>query len=319
VVAIHSLREIAEKLQVRAVAATIGNHDVDSHQLLGKGTFFAVKEMFLNFPLIEIAQQNSFFNSGFACIEGEDFRVLSINSVLSHTSKESAQSGSANTVQLAAIRKALQSLDPKRFQLCLVHHHVIPHEELDLGAKDLLVGGEELLSLLEEFEFALVVHGHKHHPRLRYSTSGRLPIFASGSMSAAIDPVTGTSCRNTVHIITLSEPSADVPNPHGRIHSWDLRLDKGWQRTSRESSSFPGVEGFGCHTSVHDIAKSIAGAFGKLGKTVGLWEEITASVPAVQFLIPSDMDALAKVLEFTYGLFVRLDAAEPQLIGRKTQ
>lgn len=318
VVAIHSLREVAAKLGVTMTAATLGNHDVDSHGVIGKGTFFAAKELFCDFPIVGVDQQNSFFNNGFALIEGEEFRILSVNSVMSHTTRALAESGAANKVQLAAIKLKCEALEPKALQICLVHHHVIPHEELDLGAKDLLVGGEELLTELEGLGFCLVIHGHKHHPRLRYSPSGRLPIFASGSVAAAIDPVTGTSCRNTFHIIDLHEASDLVSNVHGRIHSWDLRLDKGWQRTSRDSSSFPGIAGFGCHTPVADIATSVADVFLKADKPFLLWEDVLAAIPLVGLLIPSDMDALAKGLSENHSLLVRSDPAEPMVIGKRS-
>ena len=316
VVAIHSIREIAAKLKVKTVAATIGNHDVDSHGIIGKGPFFAAKEMFCDFPIVEIDQQNSFFNNGFAVIEGDGFRILSVNSVMSHTTRQLAESGEANSVQLAAIKSKLKDLPQKKLQICLVHHHVIPHEELELGAKDLLVGGEALLAGLEALGFALVIHGHKHHPRLRYSPSGRLPIFASGSVSAAIDPVTGSSCRNTFHIIELNEASSLIANTHGRIYSWDLRLDKGWQETSRDSSSFPGIAGFGCHEPVINVASAIAKAFQTANKPFLMWEDVKSAVPQVEFLIPSDMDSLAKALSADHNLLVRNDPAEPTVIGR---
>jgi len=314
-VAVLSVREIATLLGAKEIAATIGNHDVDSRNHNGLGPFYGVQSMFQDFPLADRNQANSFFNQGFAFVEGDEFRVVVINSVIGHINKEAAEAGTASPIEIAALRSALSGLSIKKFNICLVHHHVIPHEELQLGAKDLLTGGENLLLLLEQFGFCLVIHGHKHHPRLRYSTSRSLPIFASGSFSAAIDPVTGSACRNTFHIIELLEPDGIVAEFHGRVLTWDLKLDTGWMRTSLGSSSFPGTAGFGFTTSIKSLAKKVAGYVLSTGNPYVSWGDVVANVPEVAFLIPSDVLSLSRELADVHGLNSAPNPGEPTLIG----
>lgn len=317
IVGVHCIREVAAKLGISVIAATIGNHDVDSRGIIGTNPFFAAKEMFIDFPIKSLEEQDSFFTRGFAIVEESNFRILLLNSVLSHTCKEAAEAGSATSVQIAALEQKLRNLPPKPFQVCVVHHHVIPHEDLALGAKDLLVGGEAILQLLEQENYSLVIHGHKHHPRLRYSTQGRLPVFAAGSLSAAIDPITGSACRNTFHIVELFETSEKIPYMHGRIDSWDLKLDHGWERTSRSSSSFPGGAGFGCHNDIDLLSSKINEVV--VNVPFVPWVDLGSKIPQLQFLIPSDLERLAKTLESTYGLSIAGDRAEPIMVGRQTQ
>jgi len=316
IVAVHSLREVASLLGAKAIAATLGNHDVDSRGSIGLGPFYAARQMFPDFPISDRAQSNSFFNQGFAILEGENFRVLLVNSVISHTTKDASEAGLASPVELAALRAALSGLPPKAFNLCLVHHHVIPHEQLQLGAKDLMVGGEELLRLLEELGFCLVIHGHKHHPRLRYSTTGLLPVFAAGSLSAAIDPITGSDCRNTFHIIDLNTPGAVVNNIHGQIHTWELKLETGWTRTTRKSSGFPGLAGFGFRSSIESLAQQIAEYFAQAGLPFLRWTDIVTSIPQLAYLIPTDVEAISRHLLSVHRLKADTDPAEPIMIGR---
>lgn len=317
VVGVYVLREVAQALGVETIIATLGNHDVDSRQQYGPDSHFAAKNMFSDFPIADPAERNRFFQDGFACIEGSDYRALILNSVLGHNNKEAAVSGSANNIQLSAIDDYLQSLTPKLYQICLVHHHPIPHEELQLGAQDLLIGGEQLIQLLERYSFSLLVHGHKHHPRIRYSTSGRLPIFASGSLSAAIDPKTGSACRNTFHIVDLHAPNPRLNFSRGTITTWDLKLESGWHPSSRGSSSFPGKVGFGCHDPIDSIANAISDAFKTLSFPTARWSEILTLVPQAEFLIPSDLITLTNCLANKFSLKIETDPAEPAILYQK--
>lgn len=314
VVGVYALREVKTALGAERLVATLGNHDIDSRSVTGTSPFFAAKNMFSDFPIENEVERNRFFNQGFAIIEGDDYRFLSINSVAHHLTKEAAKSGNADDVQISSIEKALGVLDRKKYQIALVHHHPIPHEELNLGGADLLVKGELLLDLLERFSFNLVIHGHKHHPRLRYSNRGKLAVFSSGSLSAAIDPITGSACRNTFHLVELFEEMHNVASPCGTIKTWDLKLDKGWEITNRKSSSFPGETGFGCHESAVDLAAQIDKNIPQPGFLK--WSEAKAVIPQLQFLIPSDLEAVASELLNKYKIVLAPDGSDPVMAYR---
>jgi UDP-2,3-diacylglucosamine pyrophosphatase LpxH len=36
-----------------------------------------------------------------------------------------------------------------------------------LGSYDLMINGEQLVDILEKHNFCLLIHGHKHHPRIQ--------------------------------------------------------------------------------------------------------------------------------------------------------
>ena len=66
-----------------------------------------------------------------------------------------------------------------------------------------MVNGSLLLSLLERFGFQLVVHGHKHHPKLSYAAGGGASpaVLASGSLAAIATPILATNARNLFHLV----------------------------------------------------------------------------------------------------------------------
>jgi hypothetical protein len=73
--------------------------------------------------------------------------------------------------------------------------------------------GDDLIQLLEESSPNqwLVIHGHKHYPKLQYArgTSGDAPVILSaGSTAAVAYPIYGPDGRNQVHLIEIDVDEA---------------------------------------------------------------------------------------------------------------
>ena len=214
VVGLFNAREIGAKLKAKTVVACLGNHDVDSRLQFSSDPFYLGRKLFLDFPVECAEQHRNFYSSGFAIEEGECWRCLIVNSVLHHTDSETAKRGLLTVEQLNEIDGHLKGLSAKSIKFCLFHHHPIPHEEMGLGAHDLMEGGERLLQILERERFALAIHGHKHHPRLRYSNGGNaaIPVFAAGSLSAIISDRLSRSVRNTFHLVEVEAENNNIKN-----------------------------------------------------------------------------------------------------------
>jgi predicted phosphodiesterase len=315
VVGLFNAREIGLKLQASNIIASLGNHDVDSHQLFSPDHLYLGRRLFSDFPCNEKVLLDSYYGAGFAVIDKSDWQCLIVNSVVHHVDVASAERGLVTSEQLEAIGAALEKLEPNPIRLCLVHHHPLPHEEMGLGAKDLMEGGEELLQILEKHQFGLVIHGHKHHPRLRYSTSGNaaIPVFASGSLAAVIPDRLSRSVRNTFHLVQLQTANTTVPSLHGNIRTWELSTDKGWVPSTLQSAGFPHRAGFGCRTPAGSLITKIKNALG--ADSWMEWDNLLRIIPELEFLSPIELRQVGQLSE-PEGIFIKPRAEEPFLVGK---
>jgi UDP-2,3-diacylglucosamine pyrophosphatase LpxH len=291
------VKEIARSLGDCPIAITLGNHDVDSHRTHDADVFKIPRHFDPSFPCADSSRRQAFWANGLFSIEGSEWRIVVINSVMSHHDEKSAKRGKVTESQLAALRANLADGVRPRFQVALCHHHPIPHEGLGLGADDLMENGSLLVELLEEYEFNLVVHGHKHYPRLRYSGAGTtgITVFASGSLSA-ISPWVMTNTKNLFHIVELDGSSVPGCIRQGIIHSWAFGYGKGWQKRHSDAADFPAIAGFGCRMSPRDIAAGTAQIVSQLEVPLLSWDQLIQSQPQPAFLLPTDFERYSEIL-----------------------
>jgi 3',5'-cyclic AMP phosphodiesterase CpdA len=248
------VREIAEALRAPIVAPTLGNHDVNS-RVPGDDPFHLAKALFPQFPCKSEDVVNEFWARGFCKIESDDFRILIVNSVASHTNEVSAKRGLVSDQQLSHIRSFLTSAPRKKFQIAVFHHHPMLHEDINLGTADVMENGSLLMQTLSEGDVCLVVHGHKHHPKLSYAPGASpLPVLAAGSFSAGLKYGLATRTRNVFHLLTLNENVAISGLIRGTVKSWQFQYGKGWTPASCDAVDFPHRTGFGCYAPPRELS-----------------------------------------------------------------
>jgi predicted phosphodiesterase len=312
-VSVLTVRDLASTLKVDKVVATLGNHDIDSRNIHKQGFDYLARNIFADFPILDKNERASYFSDGVCVTETATAAFLIVNSVHAHRDPDSAKRGLITTAQQEAIELAIEKLATDKLRICVTHHHPLPHEMLNLGAADLLEGGDMLLDSLEKSSFDLLVHGHKHHPRLRYTTGGAaaLPVFSSGSLSAVLSDKVARSCRNTFHILELSkEPGSKAT---GEITTWEFSAHDGWVPASHISAGINGLCGFGAGHQLADIASSVANCFDQ--KNTIPWDELIHSDPRLRYLIPSEMDELGRKLA-QIGLLIKPHFRSPYSVGK---
>ena len=97
--------------------------------------------------------------------------VLCLNScIYIEKDKLSEKRGELDDKQLLKIKQELQNIEPSRLdsaiRIALIHHHPVLIPELvekDRGY-DAVVQADKLLTILHQFGFHLLLHGHKHYP-----------------------------------------------------------------------------------------------------------------------------------------------------------
>ncbi len=308
--------KIARSLQAKVTAATLGNHDVIWKAPVDN-SFKLANDLLPQFPTSDPELYKHFWADGFYIEEKENYRILVVNSVWHQTNEVSAKRGLISTSQLDSIEKRLSDCSPKAFQIALCHHHPIQHEEIDLGPNDLMENGSIFVDLLSKYKFSLLVHGHKHHPRLRVGNSGGyyLPVFAAGSFSAGMKLGLGTRARNVFHIIEL-EDSSDNTSPKGTIKTWQFQVQRGWTKATYSAADFPHLAGFGSNCQPDELASLVERTFNSHDKEIISWTHITTSIPEIQWVPPSTLNAVNRVLS-TRGFQLSPSAPDrPQTIGK---
>lgn len=308
-------REITKALNAQTIVATLGNHDVDSRRRHGRDPFRLPRRLDSRFPAPKRASRNSYWSKGFAVVDSDTLRILTLNSASHHLSKKAAEHGKFSEQQLSELEDELARLDPVPFQIAVVHHHPIIHEEFRLGTYDVIEGGTQLVRILERFGFHLLVHGHKHFPRLSYASADcSLPVFGAGSFSVILPDNIAGKTRNLFHLLRLRSKELQGCKRPGEIESWEFHPGRGWEEPTFASANLPAITGFGFRPNVAEIANTITRFFNNKRRDILRWSSITSRLPQLRYLVPTDLMSLAEELKRH-----RLEITPPDLpqcIGR---
>jgi len=306
--------EIARRLGAQERIATIGNHDVSSRD--GGNVFDVAKNIDDDFPVRDKNKQDEFWNRGFCLLEypAQGFRILVINSAHHHYTEARARSGEILNKQLEAIEECLENLknsDYFPFQVAMTHHHPFPHERYNLGSADTIINGTLLVTLLNKYNFKLIIHGHKHDVLLRYSDAGpnSTAIFSAGSFSCKPKNLLQGS-NNTFHIVELSDDTVQNCRGQGIIETYHYTWGLGWTESSNQY--FPHKTGFGCYLPVENLAKNVyewitttwvqSNTHAVKGRIIVEWDEVLAEFPEIAFLTPSTFEKFGEFSQKQYKM-----------------
>ncbi len=297
-----AVKEISAALGATLIATTLGNHDVDSRKKHHPNAFHMSRHVARDYPLADDSQRSEFWNDGFTIIDHPAVRIVVINSVAEHHSVAQAERGSVTPELLSNLDRRLRGLPSRQPQVALVHHHPIPHEDSGLGSEDLMVNGSLLLDRLGEHGVRVVVHGHKHHPRLRYydAAGQQMVIFAAGSFAAI--SARFFDAGNLFHIVELEAHAALNTTQAGRIKSWAYSHGKGWGPAHPRLHGIPSDTGFGCLLDPSALAADIARLSLAGPTTVLMWADVTQSLPDLSYVTPAHLESVSAELLRVHGI-----------------
>ena len=269
------------------------------------------------FPVSDQRGCDHFWARHYVIIESSQYRIVLLNSSAYHGSgTDEFERGRITETTRRALETELAAADDGRLNILLCHHHPHPHTELNLGESDLMLGGQLLLELLGSGDVGqwIVIHGHKHHPKISYgqSTTSLAPIvFAAGSMSARLYAELQANVRNQVYLLEFPLDGIREQGIRATFRSWDWLPSTGWVPAG-DRSGLPHIGGFGCRDNPVRLAGRIAAAITDVSAE---WGEVLSNTPEVQFLTPADWRLVkielerhhvVKVLE-TGGQILRLE------------
>jgi len=311
------VKEIGEVLKVKKenVLATLGNHDVDSRYNLFDEVFDLAKTIGGGFPLNDDDLIKTFWAKGFCIAEREQLRILIVNSVYFHSNSEETVQGKINEWQLQEIEIELKKFSDEKIQVALFHHHPIEHSRQKLGVEDVIAHGGQLMDLLNKFNFDLAIHGHKHHPWLRYSpgTGNTTPIFSSGSFAATSSAMV-TGSKNTFHKITIKKNSGQ--KACGHIETWEYLPNNGWRLAESGDPFFPMYTGFGFNGSIDDLVTRTRDIINKGNGEFLKWNDFIEQAEEINYLTPDESIEFRKKLS-KEGIITNPELPKiPNLIGK---
>jgi len=292
----QSVDEIQRKLEVQHKLGIPGNHDINSRSQDGRDAFAFIKAFHEGFPTNDESLNASFWSDGF-CIQILDSTLyLLLNTVYDHSDAIKAAESNISVATIEKIKGKLQKLVTSeiKFKICMLHHHPIKHSNIqNYKDSDSLERGDVLLALLNEFHFNIVLHGHKHQPRINEENG--LPVFAVGSFSSFAN-LQGTGLHNMFHVVELFEDSRG-----GIIHSWEYNVRNGWSKNLNKH--FPPQIGFGASMDLDETAKKIQDIVATDSKPK-FYSEILEEIPDLKFLIPDKLTQLGSIMKNKYRLAV---------------
>lgn len=315
----EAVHQLGKKLGSELVVAASGNHDLDSRYLHSEDAKGILVGLVPPYPFPDDQLNNKYWAKNFAITEGASYRLVVLNTSAYHGGKpEEINHGRISESTLAFLRKELSSLSPKPVNIFLCHHHPQQHMELRLGDYDVMKNGQLLLELLGSGEFGrwLIIHGHKHHPKIAYAAGGATSpiVFSAGSLCASLYLELQTMARNQFYLISLPYEDIETMGLVGTIKAWDWASGVGWGSAAGPNSGLPSLSAFGFRGDPQILAGRVA-KFVEGDKVS--WSHIQDNVQEINYLLPQDKLTLQKELESKYSLRITEENGLPREIGRK--
>ena len=304
------LHEIQNSLGISDFVATCGNHDLDTryqeNRFDPKGY---LRKLEPSFPLPgyekNSLQQLKYWSNNFSIVEGVNWRVLTINSCAYHGYGEEAEpelrQGRISDHTIEEIASELQSLQDglrKKFNICLVHHHLREMHTDVYEDTSRMKGSGNLLALLSKSEFGewFVIHGHVHRSGMYCEGGNSGPIVLScASFSVSLARAPQNPSTNQFYIVNFDDPIDGRHRIRGRVQAWDWAASYGWQKATNRKGSIGPEDGFGFRGDIPPFAANIAKQVHASGKLD--WNSILSSFPDLKNFLPIDRENLIQELE----------------------
>lgn len=308
-----ALNKISENLGAGHLFAATGNHDISSRNGESSPEIWEYLKR-LNpiypYPSADKLQRLSYWGEHFLIAEARGLRVVILNSCNSHSrgAPEWAH-GRITDYTISRIEEELGAPDSGRLNILLCHHHPAKHPDLNQGEADYseMMQGAKLISILgERDEPWLVVHGHKHSPRLDYAqgADSDVPIiFSAGSFSAVLSPEYFAGSSNQFYIVEIDPQYVARNGIAGVVRAWDWREGQGWVSARSDGTSVGRIvdgAGFGHRANPSKDAQEIDLAIGAQGKAK--WEDIVLGLPWLRHVTPRDLHKIMNRLKSSHRI-----------------
>lgn len=308
-----AVNDIASKLGAAHVIAATGNHDIMSRDASTSPEIWEqLKQLRPKYPYTKatLEQQLYYWAEHFLVAEVNGVRIVSLNTCNCHArGKDEYLHGRVTDYTIARIADVLLQQGKRDFNVLLCHHHPMKHPDLSQSFPDYseMKQGAKLLSMLESTaEPWVVIHGHKHSPRLDYAQGASTDapvIFSAGSFSAVLSPAYFAGTSNQFYILELDLGYISKYGKAGVVHAWDWQEGQGWQVAPPMAGAkgrIPNGAGFGHKVNPSYDAQSVAQKFS--GERKIAWGSVEQAFPWIRYVTPADLEKIVKRLKIDHKL-----------------
>jgi predicted phosphodiesterase len=246
----------------------------------------------------------------FSVWQSDDLIVVGYNSAWHDEQGRSPHHGMVSDDHLRDLAEAIRPLDlsPNRLRLFLVHHHPVQYSDPlpDLPDFSAMTNAGNLLRLLHQFHFDVLIHGHKHSPHFEtHSVDGGFPlaILCSGSFSAYLDPRWSGYVNNQFHLVKIEARDEETAIVKGLVESWTYLCGHGWI-PSRVNNGIAHKVPFGTYTHPQDLERAVDPVIrnGLAAREYMEWQDVVRAIPRLAHLPPrrviEALDALSPAIRF---------------------
>lgn len=313
------LKELKDALGCQHIIASTGNHEVDSRageeqdqpgNVEVESDPLKMLQRLQDYPstaLMDNDRRWVYWGRGYEFIELPDTLILIINSSHYHWTTRAVEyeRGRIGDVALDSLRDEIGKFvntNKNRAFIALLHHHPIPHQDLDVElGKIEMSNGSRLIQLLADTDVHwLVVHGHKHHARLitAQGAYARPVVFAAGSFGAQLDGALATKTRTQFYIVNLQiEDQSVSPKVTGSISAWSWS-GTDWARSTKVVHGLPDGCGFKIpELDLQDLANKVHTYLLGNDSAFANWSEAACAVPDLKHLMPDQIKRLKRIFE----------------------
>ena len=316
--------ELIEKLRIvlkvdeTKVVFTPGNHDVD-WSILDDGDSTGIRwenryEIFkhnkFSFKtIIDQADGDLCLEPYFSTWSYDDLFVTAYNTSHHDNPSQANHYGLVDVTHLNKLKEYLNSIElpSEKARIFLVHHHPVLYSEPFPGDTDFstMQNAEKLIEVINEFNFDILIHGHRHCPRFRtHSLDGARPlaILGAGSFSAEFDSRWYGVVNNQFHIVYILERDKDDLVLQGHVSSWGYTYCRGWEESTRDYAGINHIEPFGAYILPHKLKEFLTPIINEHLKKSNYveWKMITKKHPRLKHVrtdtVLNVLDSLAPVL-----------------------
>lgn len=195
--------------------------------------------------------------------EFDNLIVVGYNSSRHDDRNAEIHHGLVTSESLEWLRNQLPAIDlgKQRTKVFLVHHHPIQYSDHIPDTPDfsVMANAENLLNLLGEFKFDLLLHGHKHMPHFNTHTINLnfpLVILGAGSFSCQLEMSYNGHVSNQFHLMEIEGRDDETECICGLLKSWSFLSGHGWKPSEKHDGILHQV-GFGTYTTLPVLKKDL--------------------------------------------------------------
>lgn len=310
----QEINKLKDALGASQVLGTAGNHDMDSR--FSNSKFDARGQLQALNPPFPVAQNDrwlEYWARNFTVVTTGGARFVLLNSSAYHGYQKDKSppeylQGRVSDRTLDSLLSQLKSEGKAAANVLVCHHHPLRNDQIKVEDYSEMQNGDRLINTLIDAKAGpwLIIHGHKHLPRILYAPGGNVAptIFSAGSFSAKLYPEYGGKARNEFYIVDLEIPGAigSVSSLRGSVSTWQWTYGNGWDKP-KSGHGLGVAAAFGARIDIAEEATKLAAALKAThaGSSV-TWDMVCAGNKELKHLIPEDFETFLDHLKSDHGL-----------------